>query len=268
MRLRITLRADGMWQYSVQHLGPGDFAEEFEFDKCFNSSCRLLFTSCLLTKRHSIVPVSTTHNSYVSSDENPHAIVESNFHLRYTVCVCCAILDDHVISHFVVEGHLRGVYLRFLVEELPELCEDVPVTKRGRSCFLRDGACPYFAHAVRNFLNDNFPGRWIGSGVPHNWPARFPDLSPLGGWIDEWVEERKKERKKERNGLQPEGWNARPIARSHFGYGRSYQEQPVEAATCRSHCLQPSGEVRCGRGWYFRKPALSTGHWKLKGISC
>jgi hypothetical protein len=122
MRLRRTLRAEGMWQYSVnrvQHLGPGDFAEEFEFDKCLNSSCRLLFTSCLLTKRHSIVAVSTTHNSYVSSDEKPHATVENNVHLRYTVCVCCAVLDDHVISHFVVEGHLEVCTFDFCWRNFP-----------------------------------------------------------------------------------------------------------------------------------------------------
>ncbi|KAJ8923944.1 hypothetical protein NQ315_006720 [Exocentrus adspersus] len=32
---------------------------------------------------------------------------------------------------------------------------------------------------VRLFLNDVFPGKWIGKRGPIEWPARSPDLSPL-----------------------------------------------------------------------------------------
>jgi len=56
--------------------------------------------------------------------------------------------------------------------------------------FQHDGA-PHFSRGVRNFLNYLFPGRWIGRGGPHNWPARSPDLSPLDycvwGWMKELV---------------------------------------------------------------------------------
>jgi len=56
--------------------------------------------------------------------------------------------------------------------------------------FQHDGA-PHFSREVRNFLNSRFPGRWIGRGGPHNWPARSPDLSPLDycvwGWMKELV---------------------------------------------------------------------------------
>jgi len=57
--------------------------------------------------------------------------------------------------------------------------------------FQHDGAPPHSSHEVRNFLNYHFPGRWIGRGGPHNWPARSPDLSPLNycvwGWMKELV---------------------------------------------------------------------------------
>jgi len=57
--------------------------------------------------------------------------------------------------------------------------------------FQHDGAPPHSSHEVRNFLNCRFPGRWIGRGDPHNWPARSPDLSPLDycvwGWMKELV---------------------------------------------------------------------------------
>ena len=45
--------------------------------------------------------------------------------------------------------------------------------------FQQDGALPQFAHIVRNYLNETFPGRWIGQGSPRFWAARSRDLTPL-----------------------------------------------------------------------------------------
>ena len=33
--------------------------------------------------------------------------------------------------------------------------------------------------AVRQFLNDTFPERWIGRDGPIPWPPRSPDITPL-----------------------------------------------------------------------------------------
>lgn len=42
----------------------------------------------------------------------------------------------------------------------------------------------HFAHTVRQYLNVNFPGRWIGRGSPTlAWPARSPDLTPLDFYL-------------------------------------------------------------------------------------
>ena len=45
--------------------------------------------------------------------------------------------------------------------------------------FQQDGTLPLFAHIVRNYLNETFPGRWIGRGSPRFWAARSRDLKPL-----------------------------------------------------------------------------------------
>ena len=45
--------------------------------------------------------------------------------------------------------------------------------------FQQDGALPHFAHSVRNYLNETFPGRWIGRGSPRFWTAPSRDLMPL-----------------------------------------------------------------------------------------
>ena len=42
--------------------------------------------------------------------------------------------------------------------------------------FQQDGAPVHYANIVRNRLNENLNGRWIGS---IEWPARSPDVTPL-----------------------------------------------------------------------------------------
>ena len=139
----------------VQHLGPGDLAERLEFFKWLDGSHELnryiLFTDEGQFNRDG---VNNTHNSHVWADENPHATVECNFQLRFSVNVWCAILDDKLIGPFILEGRLTGeVYLRFLQEEWPWLLEDMPLNKRGRMYFQHDGAPPHSSCEVRNFPN-------------------------------------------------------------------------------------------------------------------
>ena len=45
--------------------------------------------------------------------------------------------------------------------------------------FQQDGALPHFAHIVRNYLNETFPGRWIWRDSPRFLAARSRDLTPL-----------------------------------------------------------------------------------------
>jgi len=116
-----TLHAEDMYPYHVQRvqrLGPGDFAQRLEFCRWLNGSRQLhlyiLFTDEAQFNRDG---VNNTHNSHVWADENPHATVESNFQLRYSVNVWCAVLDDQLIGPFILEGRLTGeAYLRFLQE--------------------------------------------------------------------------------------------------------------------------------------------------------
>ena len=70
-------------------------------------------------------------------------------------------------------------YLQFLQEELPELLEDVPLDVRRRMWFQHDGAPAHSTRIVRDWLDQRFPGRWIGRGGPVSWPLRSPDLNPL-----------------------------------------------------------------------------------------
>ena len=81
---------------------------------------------------------------------------------------------------YFFEGHWTGPrYLHFLRQELPLLLEDVPLQDRVTMWFQQNGAPPHSILPVRNHLNEELPGKWIGRGGPVSWPARAPDVTPL-----------------------------------------------------------------------------------------
>lgn len=46
--------------------------------------------------------------------------------------------------------------------------------------WLQNDGCPaHYAVSVRNYLNNEYPDRWIGRLGPMLWPPRSPDLNPL-----------------------------------------------------------------------------------------
>jgi hypothetical protein len=61
--------------------------------------------------------------------------------------------------------------------------EELPLSLLREGFFQQDGAPAHFARPVKAFLNDNFPGRWIGRGGPVDWPAYSPDLTPCDFWL-------------------------------------------------------------------------------------
>jgi hypothetical protein len=69
--------------------------------------------------------------------------------------------------------------LNFRQENLPDLLDHVPLANYVNHWFQQDGAPPHFAANVRDFLNQEYPNRWIGRRGARNWPARSPDLTPL-----------------------------------------------------------------------------------------
>jgi hypothetical protein len=61
----------------------------------------------------------------------------------------------------------------------------VPQIGGNNVTFQQDGAPPHFANDVREFLDVNFPRRWIGRGRWKQWPPRSPDLTSLDFYV--WV---------------------------------------------------------------------------------
>lgn len=84
-------------------------------------------------------------------------------------------------------------YLDFLQNDLPRLLREaaVPQAIIDRMIFQQDGAAVHFRIIVRDYLNAQFPGGWIGRGSPHfPWPPRSPDLNPLDFFAWGYIKER------------------------------------------------------------------------------
>ncbi|ERL95813.1 hypothetical protein D910_00362 [Dendroctonus ponderosae] len=56
---------------------------------------------------------------------------------------------------------------------------DVPVATLQNLYFQQDGAPPHNGRIITEFLNHDFPNKWIGNLGPVRWPARSPDITPL-----------------------------------------------------------------------------------------
>jgi transposase len=114
------------------------------------------------------------HNCVYWNFDNQHHIIEKDVHLP-GVMVWCAISSRGIIGPYFFDGTVTGVsYLHMLREFLLPILMDYP----DDIMFQQDGAPPHYALIVREFLNDNFPERWIGRRGPIEWPARSPDLTP------------------------------------------------------------------------------------------
>ncbi|EEZ97620.1 hypothetical protein TcasGA2_TC012954 [Tribolium castaneum] len=100
------------------------------------------------------------------------------------------ILNRQLIGPHILPHRLNAEqYLHFLRDVLFELLDDVNLETRQNLWFLHDGAPCHRAHVMRNWLNTNFPQRWIGTYGPVAWPARSPDLNPCDFFLWDYMKE-------------------------------------------------------------------------------
>lgn len=119
------------------------------------------------------------HNSHYYSENNPHWVRHVDHQHRWKVTVWCGILNGHIIGPYFFDGNVtQQAYLHLLQNELPAMLQEVDEEIIERMWLQQDGAPAHFARIVREFLNLNYPNRWIGRGGPVAWPPRSPDLTP------------------------------------------------------------------------------------------
>ncbi|CAG4985761.1 unnamed protein product [Parnassius apollo] len=106
------------------------------------------------------------------------------------VTVWCGMTPCQVIGPFLLEETMNGERCLNMLENRvwPALSTFDNIENM---IFMQDRAPPHFTSNVRQWLDNRFPGRWLGLRGPHEWPARSPDLTPgdffLWGWANDDV---------------------------------------------------------------------------------
>lgn len=123
------------------------------------------------------------HNSHYWAENNPHWMIEIDQQHKFSVNVWCGIIEGKIIT-YIFEENLNGArYLDFLFNHLPVLLEDVSLETLRNMWFQHDGCPAHYARNVREYLDNQFPARWIGRGGPFAWPPRSPDLTVLDFYL-------------------------------------------------------------------------------------
>lgn len=119
------------------------------------------------------------HNCHFWGENNPHWYRQVDHQHRWKVTVWCGLLNGYLVGPYFFEGNVDQLnYLNLLENELPLMLNDVDLQTRLRMILQQDGAPPHYSRLVREFLDRNYPDRWIGRGSGFRvWPARSPDLT-------------------------------------------------------------------------------------------
>lgn len=181
----------------VQGLHPGDSEKRLRFCRWLLNSVnenpqflhKILWTDESCFTRRGIV---NFHNLHTWNHENPHEIRPSSFQNEFSVNVWVGVQSNYVCGpHFLPPRLNAALFLDFLENNLNEYFDDAPLNMRVNGWIQMDGALAHNGRIVKDWLNNNYPERWIGRinndnnqelipGVgPFPWPPRSPDLNPL-----------------------------------------------------------------------------------------
>lgn len=165
----------------TQELLPRDFPPRIELCRWIlghqNLLSKILWSDEATFTRNKVFNI---HNTHFWNDENPRAVRRTNCQYRFSVNLWAGIIGNQLIGPIEMPNNLNSErYLDFLQNQLAGLLDEVPLRSRLGMYFQHDGAPAHFGRPVRNWLDENYPERWIGRGGPVSWPARSPDLNPL-----------------------------------------------------------------------------------------
>lgn len=130
--------------------------------------------------------ISNYHNAHywAQKGDNPRQKKVKGHQRRFSVNVWMGIVDRDLIGPYFLPQNLNGIaYAEFLREELAVLLVDVPIASRMDMIYQHDGCPAHYSRQVREWLDSNYPDRWIGRGGPIPWPARCPDLTPCDYYL-------------------------------------------------------------------------------------
>jgi hypothetical protein len=128
------------------------------------------------------------HNNHIWARANPHATQEARYQTTFSINVWAGIFGHWLIGPARLPEQLTGTTYREFLERLtrdilPDVLDDVLLQLRVGMLFMHDGDPPHISHIARQYLNDHFPGKWIGRNGPLARPPRSPDLNPIDFYL-------------------------------------------------------------------------------------
>lgn len=122
----------------------------------------------------------STQNCRFWAKENPHFKIYTNSQKVKKVNVWCALTYNRVIGPFFLERRLNSNYYLEILNEyfMPQL-EEENLEFRRNMVFQQDGCPAHSTLVITNWLNEQFPQKWIGRHGPIYWPPRSPDLTGM-----------------------------------------------------------------------------------------
>jgi hypothetical protein len=105
--------------------------------------------------------------------------------MRYqvTINVWVGITGDLLMGPYKLLPELSGTsHIHFLMEELPQLLEDVPLVTQ-QMWFMHDGAPTHFTRNIKQFLHSHYPAQWAEQNRLVLWPPQLPSLTPADFYL-------------------------------------------------------------------------------------
>lgn len=176
----------------VQVIQDGDPARRVEFCRFMlntdmedaNFLLKILWTDESKFDQDGISNYHNIHYWAPKDDGNPNKKRLQGSQRRFSVNVWMGIIKNELIGPFFLPNNLNGeAYEFFLRNVLYELLSEVPLETRRNMIYQHDGCPAHFSLSVREWLNRQYPNKWIGRGGPIPWPARSPDLTPVDYYV-------------------------------------------------------------------------------------
>lgn len=169
----------------VQKLVPGDYNRRLTFIAWFMMQLHdepdfLRFICWTDESKFTNNGIINKQNNRYWADHNPYWTTDTNHQTVWGTNVWCGLLDGRLLGPYFYDGTLTGRrYLKFLTDVLPIYMDDIPLESRTNLFFQQDGAPAHNAIVVREYLQNKFGNRWMGTYGAVAWPPRSPDLTPL-----------------------------------------------------------------------------------------
>ncbi|KAF6769053.1 hypothetical protein AHF37_12609, partial [Paragonimus kellicotti] len=148
----------------------------------------ILFSDEAVFHLHGVV---NHHNLMQHSSRKTQVAVDDRYQYNLKILVWYDIHNRTVVMPYFFDDSFNAQnYLKGFSEVLKPYMDSLPSVVRSRMFFQHDSILPHCAKVVQDWLNEHFPGRWIGKNGKIDWPPRSFDLTPMTFFLWDYLKSR------------------------------------------------------------------------------